>query len=163
MNHKSQFSLFSLICILSILLSACGSPEIVPAPRLPTDTAVPQTDVPPATPTVGQPTIAGRIEQEQGSGDICTDSTTYFVYVDIASDGPATVEYRIDATDGSGQVPNGVFESNNTPEVKGTLTFEEAGTQTVILRLIGPYGYPESITIRVYVNDNAIEVPLSCN
>jgi hypothetical protein len=163
MNHKSQISLFSALCMILILLSACGSPEVIPAPPQSTDTTTPPTNLPPATLTVGQPALSGRIDLEQGSGDICTANSTYFVYVDITSDGPATVEYRVDATDGSGQVPNGVFETNNTPEVKGTLTFESAGTQTIILRLIGPYGYPDSITIRAYANDSVMSIPVSCN
>jgi len=160
MNRKFLISFFSVLCIIPILLSACSGPAATSAPPQPTNTAIPPTEVPSSTPTVF---TTGRIVQEQGSGDICTANSTYFVYVDISSNGPTTVEYRIDATDDSGQVPNGVFDSNNTPEVKGTLTFKDAETQSVTLRLTGPYAYPDSITIRAYVNGNVQEVPLVCN
>ena len=96
-----------------------------------------------------------QIVQEQGSGAICKDATTYFVYVDITSNGAATANYRIDLTDGSGQVTNGVFDSG-LPEEKGTLTFTSAGTQRVSLHVVGPYSYPDSITVRVYVNDQSM-------
>ena len=97
--------------------------------------------------------VALQMVQEQGSGAVCAAGTTYFVYVDITTDGATTANYRVDATDDSGQVADGVFEDNGTPEVKGALTFSAAGTQRVALHLLGPYSYPDKITIRVKVND----------
>ena len=97
--------------------------------------------------------VAIRTVQEQGSGAVCTANTTYFVYIDITSDGPATAQYRIDATDNSGQVPDGVFDSTGSPEVYDMLTLTAAETKTVSLHLVGPYSYPDKITIRVQVND----------
>ena len=97
--------------------------------------------------------VAIRTVQEQGSGAVCTANTTYFVYIDITSDGPATAQYRIDATDNSGQVPDGVFDSTGSPEVYDMLTLTAAETKTVSLHLLGPYSYPDKITIRVQVND----------
>ena len=97
-------------------------------------------------------TIVPQIVQEQGSGKVCAAATTYFVYVDISADGAATANYRIDATDDSGQAADGVFDSSGTPEVTGSQQFSAAGTQRISLRLTGPYSYPDKITIRVKVN-----------
>jgi Ig-like domain from next to BRCA1 gene len=95
---------------------------------------------------------AVRFVQEQGSGGICKAKTTYFVYLDITANGPTTAQYRIDATDDSGQVADGVFDTFNSPEVSDSMAFDAAGTKTVSLRLIGPYTYPEKVTIRARVN-----------
>ena len=109
--------------------------------------------------------ITGVVPQmvlEQGSGNACTDKSTYFVYVDVTSDGAATADYRIDLTDGSGQTADGIFDSG-APEEKGSLTFDSAGTQRISLHVKGPYGYPDSITVRVYVNElTPTSVVVSC-
>jgi hypothetical protein len=107
--------------------------------------------------------VAIRIVQEQGSGAVCAAGTTYFVYVDITSDGATTAQYRIDATDDSGQVADGVFDTSGSSEVNGTLTLNAAETKTVSLRLAGPYSYPDKITIRAYINDLSPQhVQVSC-
>jgi len=107
--------------------------------------------------------VAIRTVQEQGSGAVCAAGTTYFVYVDITSDGPTKAQYRIDATDDSGQVPDGLFDTTNSPEVYDSLTLTAAETKTVSLHLVGPYSYPDKITIRVQVNDGAWQqVQVSC-
>jgi hypothetical protein len=93
-----------------------------------------------------------KIVQEQGSGQVCTADTTYFVSLEITSNGPTTAIYEISATDGSGQVPDGLFDQFAAPFVQDSLVFDGAGTQTVSLRLTGPYSYPDTITIRARVN-----------
>lgn len=142
MKHM-QISLMTVIGIL--LLSACGSPASTP-----TQVVVPTQ---PGGNIVGGITNTSvRIVQEQGSGAACTANATYFVNVDITSNGPTTALYEIDATDASGQVQDGVFDGFAAPEVRDSLTFNAAETQSVRLRLVGPYSYPDTITIRVRVN-----------
>jgi len=42
--------------------------------------------------------------------------------------------------------------------------FDGAGTQTVSLRLTGPYSYPDTITIRARVNGGEFQhAQVSCN
>lgn len=107
--------------------------------------------------------VVTSIVQEQGSGTICTAKTTYFVYVNITADGPTTAKYRIDLTDASGQVSNGTFDSVGSPEAKGSLVFDAAGTLPVNLRVIGPYSYADAVTVRAYVNDQSWPaVTVSC-
>jgi hypothetical protein len=137
---------WALFVIAILFLSACGS-------SAPTQLPAPTATVSASNQQGGITDTSVRIVQEQGSGAVCTANSTYFVYVDITSDGPATAEYVIDATDASGQVPDGVFDSDNSPEVRGSLTFKAAGTQSISLRLVGPYSYPDTITIRAQVND----------
>jgi hypothetical protein len=104
-----------------------------------------------------------QIVLEQGSGAACTNNSTYFVYVDITSNGDVTANYRIDLTDASGQVTNGVFDSGS-PEETGVLFLRSGETQRVSLHVVGPYGYPDGITVRVYVNDQSYgNVTVSCN
>ncbi len=93
-----------------------------------------------------------RVEDEQGSGGKCTAGTSYFVYLKVTSDGATTAQYRISATDGSGQVANGVFDTFDSSEVTDSLTFSTAETKMISLRLMGPYGYPKDITLRTNVN-----------
>ena len=103
--------------------------------------------------TVGGITnVAVRIVLEQGSGVPCTNKSTYFVYFDMTSNGPTSAKYEISATDGSGQVADGVFDSFASPYVSDALKFTTAEKKTVALRLIGPYVYPDTITIRARVN-----------
>ncbi len=150
----------AMCAIAILLLPACGSS----ATTQPSQTAASATSTPvpvivttapthPAGNAIGDITnTVVRIVQEQGSGTPCNANATYFVYVDITSNGPTTAHYRIDATDGSGQVPDGVFDGYTTPELTDTLTFQATETQSVQLRLLGPYSYPDTITIRVNVN-----------
>jgi len=105
-----------------------------------------------------------KIVQEQGSGQVCSTETTYFVSLDITSNGPTTAIYEISATDGSGQVPDGVFDQFAAPFVEDRLVFDGAGTQTVSLRLTGPYSYPDTITLRARVNGGEFQLTqVSCN
>jgi hypothetical protein len=92
------------------------------------------------------------ISQEQGSGAICTAGSTYFVVLQIVSSGATTAQYTIYATDGSGQVPDGIFDGYGSPSVSDSLTFTTAETKTITLRLTGPYSYADTITIRGTVN-----------
>jgi Ig-like domain from next to BRCA1 gene len=105
--------------------------------------------------TTGITAVTPQIVQEQGSGDICKDATTYFVYVDITANGEVSANYRIDLTDASGQVPNGVFDSGS-PEETGVLFLRANETQRVSLHVVGPYSYPDTVTVRVYVNDQSM-------
>jgi len=101
--------------------------------------------------------VATRIELEQGSGDPCNLNASYFVTVNITSNGSTTANYRIDLTDGSGQVTNGNFSfvDFSSPEAKGSLLFDGAITQQVVLRAMGPFQYPDQVTVKTYVNDQA--------
>jgi hypothetical protein len=93
------------------------------------------------------------IIQEQGSGEICTASATYFVHAYISTDGPTTVSYEIGSS--AGQISAGYFEDNNTqsPYVTGTLKFEQADDKKVNLRFVGPYPYPNNISVMLRVNN----------
>ena len=118
--------------------------------------AVPTATVKP-TPVPGAVSGSLRIVLEQGSGPACTGTSTYFVYLTLTSTGPANAQYQIYLTDASGQVPNGKFDTNNLPQVDGTATFTAAGTQTVNLRVVGPYSYPNSVTVRANLNGKAVQ------
>lgn len=108
--------------------------------------------------TGGNTTVGGitnatvRIVLEQGSGAACTNKSTYFVYFDMTSNGPTSAKYEISATDASGQVADGTFDTFASPWVSDALKFTTAEKKTVALRLIGPYAYPDKITIRARVN-----------
>jgi len=94
------------------------------------------------------------IELEQGSGVICTANSTYFVHAYITADGPMTASYEIDST--AGQIAAGNFQTSPagpvSPVVTGTLVFDQAGTKTINLRFVGPYPYPDDITVNIRVN-----------
>ncbi|MBI5029573.1 MAG: hypothetical protein HZB51_03540 [Chloroflexi bacterium] len=103
--------------------------------------------------TVGGITNAAvRIVLEQGSGVPCTNKSTYFVYFDMTSNGPTSAKYEISATDASGQVADGVFDTFASPYVSDALKFSTAEKKTVALRLSGPYVDPDTLTIRARVN-----------
>ena len=89
---------------------------------------------------------------EQGSGKACTDTAKYFVTVKISVSGPFVVDYRIDLTTSSGQVPNGIFSSTGSPEALDTLTFLDTGSQQIVLQVTGPYAYPKDLVVQVYIN-----------
>jgi hypothetical protein len=110
-----------------------------------------------AKPPVSLVTAALKITQEQGSGAACTPGATYFAYLTLTSTGAAKAQYQVYLTDGSGQVPDGVFSGRNSPQVEGTATFTAAGTQTVNLRVVGPYSYPNSITVRANVDGQPVK------
>ena len=93
------------------------------------------------------------IELEQGSGTVCTADSTYFVHVSISADGATTAAYEVGST--AGQIPAGYFldaNNNSSPYVTGTLTFDQAGTKTLNYRFVGPYPYPNDITVNLRVN-----------
>ncbi len=106
-----------------------------------------------------------RIELEQGSGAVCTATATYLVHAAITADGPTTAVYEIGST--AGQIPAGNFQNldNNglSPYVTGTMIFDQPGTKTIHLRFVGPYPYPDDITVNLRVNGGAwINSKLSC-
>ncbi len=94
------------------------------------------------------------IQPEQGSGPACTADSTYFVHASITTNGAASVTYEIDST--AGQIPAGNFQTSPTgpisPSVTGTLVFEQADTKTIDLHFVGPYPYPDNITVLLWVN-----------
>ena len=92
------------------------------------------------------------IELEEGSGTVCTADSTYFVHASITADGPTTAAYEIDST--AGQISAGYFEDNGdlSPSMSGTVIFDQAGTKTINLRFVGPYPYPDNITVILRVN-----------
>ncbi len=103
----------------------------------------------------GQVTAASiGIELEQGSGVACTPDSTYFVQADITADGPTTASYEIGST--AGQIAAGNFQtspdSGLTPFVTGTLVFDRMDTKRIALRFVGPYPYPDDITVNLRVN-----------
>ena len=104
------------------------------------------------------------IELEQGSGAVCTANSTYFVHVSITADGPTTATYEIGST--AGQIPAGYFQDANnnlSPYITGTVTFDQAGTKTINFRFVGPYPYPDDITVNLRVNGGAwINTRLAC-
>ncbi len=92
------------------------------------------------------------IVPEQGSGEACTATSTYFVHGYISTDGPATVRYEIGSS--AGQISAGSFELNGTPApyVEGLLQFEKAEDKRIDLHFIGPYPYPDDISVMLRVN-----------
>ena len=94
------------------------------------------------------------IELEQGSGTVCTANATYFVHAYITADSPTTASFEIESS--AGQIPAGNFTVGYTtpvyPVYDSNIAFDEAGTKTVNLRFVGPYPYPENITVMVRVN-----------
>ena len=105
------------------------------------------------------------IELEQGSGAVCTANSTYFVNASITANGPAAASYEINST--AGQIAAGNFQSSPTgpvgPVVTGTLVFDQADTKTINYRFVGPYPYPNDITINLKVNDGEWQnTKLSC-
>jgi Ig-like domain-containing protein len=105
------------------------------------------------------------IEPEQGSGTVCTANSTYFVHANITADGPTSATYEIGST--AGQIAAGNFQTSPTgpisPVVTGTLIFDQADTQTIKVRFVGPYPYPSDITINLRVNGGEwYSTKLSC-
>ena len=94
------------------------------------------------------------IDLEQGSGVACTSESTYFVYVHITADGPATASYEIGST--AGQIAAGYFQTAYgeplVPYVTGSLVFDQADTKNLALHFVGPYPYPDDITVNLRVN-----------
>lgn len=94
------------------------------------------------------------IELEQGSGMVCSVNSTYFVHASISADGATTAAYEIGST--AGQIPAGYFQTSPSGPVSlyltGTLTFNQAGTKAMDYRFVGPYPYPDDITVNLRVN-----------
>jgi len=105
------------------------------------------------------------IELEQGSGMVCTANSTYFVHASISTDGATTATYEIGTT--AGQIPAGYFQTSPTGPVSlyltGMLAFDQAGTKTMDYRFVGPYPYPDDITVNLRVNgEEWYNTKLSC-
>jgi Ig-like domain from next to BRCA1 gene/WD40-like Beta Propeller Repeat len=103
------------------------------------------------------------IVQEQGSGDACTANATYFVHAYISTNGPTSVSYEIGSS--SGQISAGYFEKNGelSPYISSTLDFTQAATKTINLRFVGPYPYPDDISVILRVNGGAwVKTRLDC-
>ncbi len=94
------------------------------------------------------------IELEQGSGSLCTANATYLVHAHITADGPTTASYEIESS--AGQISAGNFTIGYTTPVfpvdYGNVVFDDAATKTIDLRFVGPYPYPDNITVMVRVN-----------
>jgi len=94
------------------------------------------------------------IELEQGSGSVCTAHSTYFVHTYITADGRTTATYEINST--AGQIAAGNFQNlvNNelSPVETGTVVFDQADTKTLSWRFVGPYPYPDDISVNLRVN-----------
>ncbi len=95
------------------------------------------------------------IELEQGSGSACTADATYLVHAYITADGPTTASYEIESS--AGQIAAGNFTMGYAtpiyPVDYGNVVFDAAGTKTINLRFVGPYPYPDNITVMIKVND----------
>jgi hypothetical protein len=105
------------------------------------------------------------IEREEGSAAVCSADATYFVHAYITADGPTTAIYEINST--AGQIAAGNFQMSSTgpvlPVVTGTLVFDQADMKTINLRFIGPYPYPDDISVNIRVIGGAwISTKLSC-
>lgn len=105
------------------------------------------------------------IELEQGSGTICSADATYFVHASISADGPMTASYEIGST--AGQIAAGNFQKPNNnglfPYITDTLVFDQADTKTIHLRFVGPFPYPDDITVNLRVNGGEWHITkLSC-
>ncbi len=103
------------------------------------------------------------IEREEGSGVVCTAGATYFVHASITADGPTTASYEIFSS--AGQIAAGNFQNAQgvSPAVNGSLVFDQAGTKTIDLSFVGPYPYPDNITISLRVNGREFHnTKLSC-
>ena len=106
------------------------------------------------------------IQPEQGSGPACTANSTYLVHASITTDGAASIAYEIDSS--AGQTTAGFFQSSPTglvsPSATGTLVFDQADTKTIDLRFVGPYPYPDNITVLLWVNHGDwYQAKLSCD
>jgi hypothetical protein len=105
------------------------------------------------------------IVSEQGSGIPCAADSTYFVTAHISAGGPATAAYEIGST--AGQIPAGYFQPSPmgpiSPVITGTLVFTQVDTKVISLRFVGPYPYPDDITVYLRVNGGEFHnTKLSC-
>ena len=94
------------------------------------------------------------IELEQGSSAVCSADATYLVHASMTSDGPTTASYEIEST--AGQISAGKFTQGYltpvSPVEYGTVVFDQADTKTFSYRFVGPYPYPNDITVLLRVN-----------
>ena len=104
------------------------------------------------------------IELEQGSDAVCTANSTYFAHVSITADGPTTTSYEVSST--AGQIAAGYFQDANNnllPYINDSVVFDQAGTKTINFRFVGPYPYPNDITVNLRVNGGEwYHAKLSC-
>jgi hypothetical protein len=106
------------------------------------------------------------IDLEEGSGPVCTATSTYLVHAHVTADGPTNVSYEIDSS--AGQISAGYFQNVVTNElsafVTGTLVFDQADTKTISSRFVGPYPHPDDITVLLWVNRGEwYSAKLSCH
>ena len=94
------------------------------------------------------------IELEQGSGQACTATSSYLVHAHITADGSTTASYEINST--VGQIAAGNFQEGYTGQLSpveyGNVVFDQADTKTIHYRFVGPYPYPDNITVNLRVN-----------
>ncbi len=92
------------------------------------------------------------IVPEQGSGDACKAASTYLVHAYISTDGQATVSYEIGSS--AGQISAGYFEDDRGQYsyVTGELSFDKADNKQINLRFVGPFPYPDDITVMLRVS-----------
>ncbi len=151
-----------LIPGLMVFLTACSPLVVIMQPtRMAPLPAVQPTEDVIATSTITAASID--IELEQGSGTVCTPDATYFVHASITGDGPATASYEIGSN--AGQIAAGYFEDNGglSSYVTGTVIFDRADTKRINLRFVGPYPYPDDITVFLRVNGGEFHnTKLSC-
>jgi hypothetical protein len=140
-------ALTGLVSAAILMLTAC-----LPVTRA---TSIPVTLPVSTAPASGHITSATiDIELEQGSGVVCRATSTYFVRAHLTADGPTVASYEIGST--AGQIPAGYFQTADSaspsPYVTGSLVFDQADTQTVNLRFVGPYPHPDDITVNLRVD-----------
>jgi hypothetical protein len=118
-----------------------------------------------STPAEGIVTDASiNIFLEEGSGTLCTADSTYFVHASITADGPTIASYEIGSA--AGQIAAGNFQDmdgNLFPAVSSSVVFDQADTKNIHLRFVGPYPYPDDISVFLRVNgEEFYNAKLSC-
>lgn len=184
MNTKPVSAISPLLGML-ILLAACSPLIIRSTSEAPTAVQDKATPVPAQATqaevqlpvTTSEPTKSGStpaegivtdatidIFLEEGSGTLCTADSTYFVHASITADGPTTASYEIGST--AGQIAAGNFQDmdgNLFPTVSGSVVFDQADTKNIHLRFVGPYPYPDDISVFLQVNGGEFyDANLSC-
>jgi|GEM_PF-2318187 len=106
------------------------------------------------------------IQPEQGSGPACTSGSTYLVHASITTNGASSVTYEIESS--AGQTTAGYFQPSPagpvSPSVTGIFVFDQLDTKTIDLRFVGPYPYPDNITVLLWVNHRDwYQAKLSCD
>ncbi|MGE5123150.1 MAG: hypothetical protein ACM3H7_01420, partial [Acidobacteriaceae bacterium] len=92
-------------------------------------------------------------------------NSTYFVHETITTDGHSAPANEISST--ARQNTAGYSEDPDTHSlssvVSGKLAFDQAGTKAIHLRFVGPYPYPDDISVVLRVNGGEFyTAKLSC-